>query len=427
MFSIVAAMAFHWSCDNNDPDRFTGEDHDPAKPVEVFSFEPDSGGLATKVFISGSNFGSDRSKIKVFFNDTPAPVIGSDGNNLFVITPSQPGRENVITVEAHGKTHAFQGKKFLYRTMHVVRTISGRKGTGRFRPGRLIEAEYQYPSTLTVDQNGDVFLSHWRVPYSFIRISEAEDVVEYLEPGSETNTTYAFGAPTVDSKGVVSAISDNGATYFTFDPVEGWSPRQRSIILADPVIQRSTVHSLAAHPVTGDLYTRYYTSGQLIKVDPTSRVASFVCNTVPGSDSYLVFDPVNPDVVYIAYDGVNYIGKVDLTTLEHSIFAGSTTGHQDGPILEARFNRPSQLIVAPDGSLYVADRGNHCIRRIILDSEEGPIVQTVLGKPGVRGYRDGNPEDALFDEPRGVAISPIDGSIYISEWGNNVVRKITIE
>ena len=53
------------------------------------------------------------------------------------------------------------------------------------------------------------------------------------------------------------------------------------------------------------------------------------------------------------------------------------------------------------------------------------MVSTVIGKGGVAGYQD-NPEDALFNQPRGVAVTP-DGDIYITDLGNNVVRKLTIE
>ncbi len=54
------------------------------------------------------------------------------------------------------------------------------------------------------------------------------------------------------------------------------------------------------------------------------------------------------------------------------------------------------------------------------------MVSTVIGKGGVAGYQDGNPEDALFNQPRGVAVTA-DGNIYITDLGNNVVRKLTIE
>ena len=428
MCIIAAAMIFFWSCDDYKADDFGRTPYDPKKPVEITGFEPDSGGLSTKVFITGSNFGSDLSKIQVFFNSTPAPVIGSDGSHLYVTTPRQPGTENIITVTVEGNSTSFTQKKFLYKTMYVIRTIAGRKGTGEFKPGKLSEAEFHNPSTIAMDTEGNLFISHWRVPYCFLRLNEEEDIAEALLPGSNTDTKYAFGAPTVDDEGTASAISDNGRTFFTFDPLESWSPRERAILIGDPPFQFSTAHSLAAQPGTGDLYTRFYGNGHLIKVDPLTRLGVLVSETLTGSDSYQVFDPKDPNIIYLAYHSLHCIARFNLETKEHIIFAGRSgiAGWQDGPAADARLNTPNQLIVAPNGNLYFADRGNHCIRMITIDDNGNAIVSTVIGKGGVAGYQDGNPEDALFNNPRGVAVSP-EGDIYITDYENNVVRKLTIE
>jgi len=431
IFGFIATMMLIWSCENKQ-DNFAGTPYDPNKPIEISGFEPDSGGLATKVFITGSNFGTDASKIKVYFGDMLAPpVIGSDGNHIYVLTPRQPGDSTLISVEVNGKKTTFQKKKYAYHIMYVVRTIAGRKGTTAFKPGTLSTAEFEFPSCLTMDNAGNLFIAHWRHPYSFLRLNEKQNIVEALEPGSDTNTMYAFGAPTCDDNGIVSAISDNGRQYFSFDPLEAWMPRQHSILQPAPPgvpFVFSTAHSLAAQPGTGYLFTRFYANGHLIKIDPVTREGTLVAQTATSSDSYLVFDPTDPNILYIAYYSLNYIGKVDLRTMEQSVFAGQNTGGgwKDGPVKDAEFRGPSQLIVAPNGNLYVADRGNHCIRMITLDGKGGGIVSTVIGKGGVPGYQDGNPEDALFDNPRGVAVTP-EGDIYIADYNNNVVRKLTIE
>lgn len=425
---FIAVMAFLFSSCKDDKPEESGTPYDPSKPVVITDIEPEAGGFATKVFITGSNFGNDASKIKVYFGDTPATVVNSSGEHLYVYSPKQDDGSRHISVVVNNDSAVFRDKTFTYTVNFVVRTIAGKKGTAEFKPGRLTEAEFHFPSTIVADQDGNLFLSHWRVPYCFVRINEEQDVVEAILPGS-TSSYYALGAPTVDANGVASAISDGGTVYFSCDPNEGWAPRERSI-LNDGTYNRSTAHSLAAHPITGDLYTRYYTSGQLVRINATTREATLEAETVASADSYLVFDPVNPNLLYIAYDNISCIGLYNLETKEHSIFAGSagSSGWMDGPLREARFNGPSQLIVAPNGNLYVADRYNHCIREIILPDEsgEGGMVRTIIGKGGVAGYQDGNPDDALFDQPRGVAVLP-DGTMYIADWNNNVVRKLTQE
>ena len=71
--------------------------------------------------------------------------------------------------------------------------------------------------------------------------------------------------------------------------------------------------------------------------------------------------------------------------------------------------------------MYIADKDNHCIRRI---SPEG-MVETVLGVPGTSGYKDGSKKEALFNQPTGIGIGK-DGSVYVADWGNFRVRKLTI-
>ena len=65
---------------------------------------------------------------------------------------------------------------------------------------------------------------------------------------------------------------------------------------------------------------------------------------------------------------------------------------------------------------------NHCIRSI---DREG-AVSTVIGVPGRAGYVDGTPDDALFNEPWGVAVDE-EGTIYIADTNNKCIRKLAIQ
>ena len=53
------------------------------------------------------------------------------------------------------------------------------------------------------------------------------------------------------------------------------------------------------------------------------------------------------------------------------------------------------------------------------------MVETVLGMPGTSGWKDGRKSEALFSEPTGIGIAK-DGAIYVADWGNGRVRKLTI-
>lgn len=104
-----------------------------------------------------------------------------------------------------------------------------------------------------------------------------------------------------------------------------------------------------------------------------------------------------------------------------STFAGTPTksGHLDGTVLAARFSDPVGLALDSGGNLWVADSGNHCLRRI---SPTG-IVSTVAGSPGVPGSTDGTGSLARFDTPSALAAAA-DGTLYVSDTGNHTIRRI---
>ena len=136
-----AVLFFLWSSCGNESDE-SGKKYDPSKPVQITDIEPMEGGFATKVFISGSNFGTDKSKIKVYFGETQATVVNSSGEHLYVYSPKQDDGERNISVVVEKDSVVYEKQKFKYTVNFVVRTISGKKGTGEFKGGKLSEAEF---------------------------------------------------------------------------------------------------------------------------------------------------------------------------------------------------------------------------------------------------------------------------------------------
>jgi DNA-binding beta-propeller fold protein YncE len=90
--------------------------------------------------------------------------------------------------------------------------------------------------------------------------------------------------------------------------------------------------------------------------------------------------------------------------------------------LAAQFNSPYRLAVDRDLNVYVADPLNNRIRRI-TQGDEGTVV-TIAGS--ARGYADGKGSQAQFFMPEGIAISPVDGAIYVADSGNNRMRTIVL-
>ena len=128
--------------------------------------------------------------------------------------------------------------------------------------------------------------------------------------------------------------------------------------------------------------------------------------------------------LYIADTGNNLIRRLDKEGNVET-FAGSTAGYADGTLTSAAFNAPTGLSWS-NGALYVADSGNHCIRKI-----ENGQVTTVAGAASATAneedtsgfYADGPVSEAMFYNPQGLAV---DGDvIYVADTGNSAIRKIS--
>jgi sugar lactone lactonase YvrE len=130
---------------------------------------------------------------------------------------------------------------------------------------------------------------------------------------------------------------------------------------------------------------------------------------------------VGPDgTLFVADATSNVILKVapDRTVTVVAGTAGKR-GRTDGPGATALFNSPHGLALGADGVLFVADTGNHTIRRITRDGQ----VTTIFGSPGKRGSVDGDRGSALLDTPESIAIDRA-GTLYVVKGDDSVIRKL---
>ena len=109
-------------------------------------------------------------------------------------------------------------------------------------------------------------------------------------------------------------------------------------------------------------------------------------------------------------------------TYTFTALAGQTgnAGSADGPGVDARFKSPAGLAIDRDGNLYVADTGNHAIRKVT----PAGVVTTFAGLAGQSGYANGLSSAARFATPGSVAVDTA-GHVYVADAGNDVVRKVT--
>lgn len=125
--------------------------------------------------------------------------------------------------------------------------------------------------------------------------------------------------------------------------------------------------------------------------------------------------------LYVADTGNHVIRKIDPNGKVSTLAGNGQAGYRDGIATQAQFNAPIGVAVGKDGKVYVADTYNDKIRVILPDGQ----VQTIAGG-NQPGYLDGAGNTALFDTPSSLVVNSL-GEIIVADTRNNAVRKIGID
>jgi len=127
--------------------------------------------------------------------------------------------------------------------------------------------------------------------------------------------------------------------------------------------------------------------------------------------------------LFVADSGNHTIRRIasdgSVTTVAGTV---GVAGYQDGAVSAAQFHNPNGVAVDSSGNILVADSGNNVIRRIAPDG----TVATVAGRPGPygAGYADGNGNQAGFNFPAAICLDST-ANAYVADYFNNAVRKVT--
>jgi len=108
----------------------------------------------------------------------------------------------------------------------------------------------------------------------------------------------------------------------------------------------------------------------------------------------------------------------------YAVVLGGASGSVDGVATEggAHFKNPAGLAVDTSGRLYVADLGNHSIRRVEVGMDGKYTISTLAG--GVQGWADGTGAAAKFNTPRYLTVDAAD-TLLVSDFGNHVIRTVS--
>ena len=220
-----------------------------------------------------------------------------------------------VAVDSSGFVYVADTGNSLIRkisTAGVVTTLAGQAGVTGSTDAVGTSATFYDPCAITVDSYGNVYVADWG--NSLIRKISSSGVVTTI---CRTTTSCAFHGP----HGIMADHSGN-------------------IYLADSYYGYIWDNNYGYLPITPHLHFPYgiviNSSGIFYTSDPLlNRIGSF-------SRSY--------DTA-INYDSTDIAGT-------------GSVGSADGPATSATFNEPSGIAIDTSGNIYVADRGNQCIRKI---------------------------------------------------------------
>jgi sugar lactone lactonase YvrE len=186
----------------------------------------------------------------------------------------------------------------------------------------------------------------------------------------------------------------------------------------------SSPSGLAVGP-SGSLYIAEWAGGRVRKVSPGGKITTFAdARTAkleyPRDVAVDAFENV-----YIADNGTNQILKVTPALKVTTVAGTGVEGYtgDGGPATQATLKAPNSVEVSPSGWLYVADTGNHVIRRV---SPQPPMaIETIVGTGAEGSSGDGGlPTQATLSLPRGLALDKA-GNLYIADYWAERIRKVT--
>ena len=353
-----------------------------------------------------------------------------------------------VAVDLAGNVYIADTYNHRVRRVDATGTITTITGTGEYGfggdGGPASQAQLAFPDDVAADRAGNVYIAD-RYNYRIRKVDATGTITTFAgtgeygfggdggparraqlsEPGGIAldvagnvyiADTYNHRIRKVDAAGTITTIAGSGERGFSGDG----GPASQA--------QLSAPFDVAADG-SGNVYFADYTNHRIRKVDAAGTITTFAGtgetgfspDEGPAVEASLGY-PRGVAVdgagnVYISPGGLG-IGKVDSTgTITTIAGTGGGFGGDGGPASQARFHEPFGVAVDVAGNLYIADSGNHRIRKV----DATGTITTIAGRTF---SGDGGPaSQAQLSEPEGVAADRA-GNLYISDSNNHRIRKV---
>lgn len=445
------------------------ETADPSKPVIFSDFSPKEGAVRTLVFIEGSNFGTDVSKIEVTIGGITAPVIGSSGRKICVMTPRRSGRGDVSVTIKDGegnvmKTHQFEDLFSLQQALQV-NTLTGKvdpqTNSSSIINGPFEEAEFQHPWWLEFDKDEEgnkiIYVIDEENLAALRKINlttrEVSTVFMKGQAGVHQVKSMLFDTPTRDT---LFLVDDNGRGNWNDRhqmPNMFYSLRNEGFRKVYPYLYAQCSYS-AVSMSDGTLFYNTWESSEVYKARVIFDEAAQMWDgkslfSVRANSGDHVFMFRHPDDLYVYMTGFNGVyrcaydksKKELISSVLHVGNNGGGSGYVDAPGSSARFDRPRQGVFVKNKEyvaqgkedvydFYLCDQYNQAIRKVTPDGE----VSTFAGRGStgvdgqVWGWIDGEArETARFREPTGICYDEEEEIFYVADRENKRIRTISVE
>ena len=442
-------------------------EYDPSQPVVFADFMPKEGSVRTRLYITGSNFGTDISRIHVTVGGKTAKVIGTDGNKIYCMVPRRAysGEIEVKITSAQGDTvtdFTFPDK-LAYQAKTTVGTLIRKvdeNGNSSNADGAVSEASFNKPAWMMLQSDGktykDLYVGELRTSIRKIDLMEqtVSTVITNAQAHCVRMQTFSF-TPEGDT---LLICDDNTRGSDATLPSMYYALRSEKFRKAQVYFYDWCAYSCVVNPIDHTVYTTNYLKGAVRKkngqFNATTQkwegktmfnVGDF--STMTGLQMNIVMHPTGKYMYILPTSNKpNSILKSNYNESTHEfeypiVLAGNFTqaGYVDGVGTIARFREvyqgvfvknPAYAGKADEYDFYVTDRGNHCIRKV---TPEG-VVTTFAGRGSASadgshdGYIDGDPrQEARFNRPTGIAYDEEMQTFYVCEEGNHSIRYITTE
>lgn len=365
------SLMFLFSCSNDESNK-------EMIPIDlaITKISPTTGPKNTIVTIIGTGFSSTTADNIVTINGKVCPLINSTETQLTITIPPSAGSGNIKVVV--NNTNA-ESNNFDFIITTTVSTIAG--GASGFVDGQGSAARFDLASDLTIDSEGNLFV-----------VDTRNNKIRKISQTGLVTTIAGSTLGQVDGQGILAKFgSPNGIAIDTEGVLfvsEGSSSTIRRISLTGFV--RTYSGSLPSGFANGRTENAKFQSPRGMTIDAAGNL--------------FIADIFNYKIRKISING-------DVTTV-----AGTTRGFADGQASNAQFDLPSDIAIDGEGNLFVADLGNHKIRKI---SSNGS-VSTVAGS--TQGSADGQGAAAKFNLTNGITIDG-EGNLFVSDFDK--IRKIS--